>query len=690
MSLLTNFLIQIKYDMYTIFLYAWLLYPIVKIKNLGNKHKNNNIERDKIDEEINQKLPLKKKIMYYMMSYLIGSLIIAYRYIILPRPQGFDIPEYIYWAEQIDIVPNTSGFIKTYIGRIISIIILKIFYLITRNYITAIILVTIFFAGIFTGGVYLLISEVEGEETGVVAAVFTSFTFAFYRLYLDLIANQIAWSLMPYALFAYIRSKRTDRITMWQIITIVIIIIMLLAHVWSTAILVLVILFDSIIDLMKKREKVKTYSIYYLIIILGAIIISIVNITLLEYTIMLIINSFYIGANKLMFVDRENIIIIILALVGIYKFAKTQQGNRDENSIFFLYVILSIMLCISLFGYPYRISILIPLGALGSIGYTYIKQELRRTKNFLIKTLYPKKFLIIIMILIVSFNPQFSFINDHVSIPSDTALEQLYWIRSHYGYNNTDIVILVNKIVKPINGIGWANPYMWLSAIVGDNYYSGTVLDYLQDLPRKTYYNRTVERYYRGYIKPALKDNIKILIPSQWYCISEIEEVSTREITPGIYELIERNITKIMLMAEKFVKFKIKNIYEYTFPIAGWGNYNFTISAGNPGVDIKFDAINPNEWFGIEIEIGDFIGSVINITQLVIQIETNMDEKDIVLLTIDNGKNKQSETVIIHSGKEFISIILNKHVLPIQHITIFIKTIKQTSLFLNIDNIILT
>ncbi|MGQ4892356.1 MAG: hypothetical protein ACP6IP_07710 [Candidatus Njordarchaeia archaeon] len=677
MTPIDQFIIQLKYDMYIIFLYIWLLHPIYKIANLEKNEKDMS-EEDVEGRAKGLKINSKRKVFFYITSFIIGSTVISYRYIVLPSPQGFDIPFYIYWAKYLDISTNKIGFVQQLIGRIASILFLKAFYLITGNYMIAVITTTLFFAGFFTGGIYLLASELKDDETGLIASILTSFTFAFYRLFLDLMANQIAWSFMPYALLSYIKSKKGNKaVTKWHIATIIFLGIMALSHIWSTTIFAFALLLDLIITTLKNPEDREKYYIYYIIFAAGFIGITAINPMLVVGILGFVAKNFLVASNKLMFVDRENLVIIILSILGVYTIVKGQRKNSKSEPVYFLYVVLSIMLISLFLDKPYRLSIMMPLGLLSAYSYSSIKDVVYRVGKFRGR----KGFVAfaLVALVIISAPQQLSYINDHVATPSQEALNQLYWIKNHYGYNSSKAVVLVDKIVKPLNGVGWTNSYRWLSAIIGNNYYSGSIIDYLQGLPRKTYYNEIVEKYYNGYVVPPHLSGVDIIMPSAWYDITVIEEGASTEIAPGIYKLQENNLTRIMEYALNNVRYGLRDLYGSTTIIAGWGNYNFTMKPSPSGLNITLRTINPGEWFGFEIEIRNIIGAAYNMSHLVVKLDTNLDGNDTLLLRLDNERAVDIREMYLSNDTytKYLSMPIKNDLLPLQHICFYIRTNKS-------------
>ena len=219
---------------------------------------------------------------------------------------------------------------------------------------------------------------------------------------------------------------------------------------------------------------------------------------------------------------------------------------------------------------------------------------------------------------------------DHVLTPSKKALDQLLWIRSHFGWNNSSVLLLIGKEVKPVNDMGYSNFYAWISALLGTNYFSGYIFDVLQQLPRKTFSLDYVENYYQGYLFAPSLVNKTVLLASEWYSLSPLEFGVSEEIGPGIYKLKTYNVSEIFAVAKSVARAYSSNFTRGFSVVAGWGNYYWSYNLSD-GVVFYFSPAKVGEWLCLEFDLLDILGLHWGVRYFLFNISACLP-KDITLL----------------------------------------------------------
>ncbi len=592
---LTGFLEKFAYDVFTVTIYLWVLLPLKYLLHEEEVIKNPDGVRE----------GNRFNIVFWLFTFAMGSLVISLRYLILPTVQGYDTPFYIDWAtELIHGSANVSGLL----GRIFSVLLTSLFIGVLGNPYLGIIALNIFLAGLNVSGVFLLVNRIKGKNLALLASLLTATSFFFHRLYLDLIANQTAWALAPYVLyFYYIYFHENESNTLNLVLFVLLSVVMVLSHIWSAGVAIVVMILDYIFFVDKTSVTLLSNRVILYFAIAFIVPLAIISI-FSPNTLFGLINLFIGGWGRgvflrEMFVNRENIVLLLLALIGAYHIS---TDTRRSDSLFYtLYALISFLLITGFYAQPYRLNNLMPWGILAAYGFEKIDilwgEVVHRFKFKITTYKLTEKIMPIFLLFLVILATPSPFIADHVATPSDKALKQLEWVRDRFGYQNDSIVLLVNKDVKPRNGLGWCNYYRWISAIVGDNYYSGSLMDFVQGMYRVKYSNWVTERYYKGYLLPP--PNIKyIVILDEWYDISSLEKSFLEDAGNGIYIIEASSISYEKLLnslEESYLKLEFKDIY---FQIYANDSYEWTIKKGDV-VNLSLSTTNNNTPLVVEIPI---------------------------------------------------------------------------------------
>ncbi|RLG58676.1 hypothetical protein DRN86_05380 [Candidatus Geothermarchaeota archaeon] len=510
------------------------------------------------------------------------------------------------------------------------------FYALFRDPLLLFVFMPIFFGGIFIFGIYLLMEKLFDARTAFYCAVMFSFSFVYFRLYLDLVANFIAWAFVPYAFYAISELKKTKKyFSQWHALSMFLLFMILLSHVWGGMIFLAIIILDSLFILLRNyKQFLRSYLILYmsLIVVLPAMLCF----NPYVYTSLLKAWHPFVSLDyQFQYVNRENLIILFLGVLGAWYIIK--NFNSRNSIIFTWYAFVSFLLIICAYRYPYRLLLLFPTGILAGLGLQYL-ETMKPIARFSFKNINIFSLLIVVLTIASSLIPspiaykyyQGSYLADHVATPSKEALDQLLWIRSHFGWNNSSVLFIIGKEVKPANNCGYSNFYYWTAALVGTNYFSGYLFDVLQGLPRRRFSAKFVEGYYGGYLVAPDLSNLTVLFASEWYSLSALELAVCDEIGPGIYKLRTTNISEIFTVAKSVARAYSSNFTCGFSVVAGWGNYYWSYNLSD-GVVFYFSPAKAGEWLCLEFDLLDILGLHWGVHYLLFNISACLP-KDITLL----------------------------------------------------------
>ncbi len=674
----------IKQDLFTFTIYIWLLTFYLWFKNKK--------EKPKIKGTGDKQIANSNKTKFlFPIAFAIGAITLSYRFIVYPFPQGYDLPFYIYWSELLDYPSALPNSIVTLFGRIVSIIFVKIFITLMGNPYTGLIAINLFFGGLYVAGLYLLMNEIEGERIAMYTVLFTSLSFFYYRLYLDLIANQIAWAFSPYVLLYYLKYRKTKNKKYGYILAVVFT-LMFFSHIWSTLILLGGILLDSLMQYVFFGEKkISDYTMYYIVILVLFIIVSLVNFHLIYNIILIILEQLTRGVERrFMFISRESAVILFLGVFGAY-YLSTRLNER-RSVIYSLYAFVSFLLIVGLFYHPYRVSNLFPFGVMAAYGLDYLIKKFAEIRPDLVEKVYLgkkswiKPILAIFLVFLVVSTGSLSYIDDHVMVPSQDALNQLWFIRDRFGFNSSDIVVLVDVKVAPVNNIGWSNMYYWLNAIVGRIYYSGTLIDYVQGLERKKLSIYWTESYYTGYDAPPSL-NKTLVIPDKWYKVTSLERQFSRYIGNGVYVIENPNPESILNFVNDSVNYYSPLNASYQV-ISGWDSYLFSVRDGYNNVSLSITPHDNSTPIGLEFSLMRLMGVINSTGLLAIKLDFNVSVFVNTTVVCDNLLNSSYTSTLFNESSVYLSIVITEDVLPIVHLRVFVYPWDFVPFTLTVSNIV--
>lgn len=595
------FIVVLKYGLFLILLNLWLLlFPHLKSK-IKKPSSNSSTAHP----------------FLFIFAYLIGFLSLFYRYWILPIPQGFDVPFYIFQMKAGNLSPFTSPW---HFGRFLSLLILLFFYYVTRDFFLLFIIIPVFFGGIFILGIYILSSQCFDTKTGIYTSILFSFSFIYFRLYLDLIANLIAWSFVPYAFYVLSKLKYTQKyVSKYHITLLLLMFIIFFSHLWSAILFLVIVLLDSLFVLYHDyRQFIRSYILIYVTLACFSSIIYILYPQIIIYLLGLFqrnppIVSPFIGLNNpFQLIDRENFMVLFLAVFGAHYLAR--NFNLRNSIVFSWYALISFLILISIFFQPFRLLVLFPMGILAGLGLRTLESS-RVFTRLNIRGINLVSTIIIFLIVFTSLFPspitykyyRGSYLADHVLTPSTEALDQLLRINSLFGWNNSSILFLIGKEVKPINNLGYSNYYYWAAALLGENYFSGLLFDAMQGLPRKKLGSWDSEMYYEGYEKAPPLNNETIIFASEWYPLTRLELSVSKEIAPNIYVLLTTNVSEVFTIAKSLAYAYSSNFSKGFNIIADWKNYLWSYNLYN-GFSFDFSPLKTEKWLKLEFDLLNILG----------------------------------------------------------------------------------
>jgi len=221
---------------------------------------------------------------------------------------------------------------------------------------------------------------------------------------------------------------------------------------------------------------------------------------------------------------------------------------------------------------------------------------------------------ILLSLILLSAYP-FSFIPDHVTRPSSLAMNQLTWIREKFGFNNDSIAVIVSRELAPATGEGISDYYEWAVATLGKVIYLGTLFDILQGFP--AVYNPLPN--WKSVIRPPGHIyHRRILLPDCWYCLSPLELAVSKEIGPGIYEVLVKDLVSLEAFLCNSSSFFVDNTSLFRV-VAGWGNFVWEIDNES---DFGFwvSPVCSDAWFGVEVDLTREIGFRWGLTYVVLKV----------------------------------------------------------------------
>ena len=215
-----------------------------------------------------------------------------------------------------------------------------------------------------------------------------------------------------------------------------------------------------------------------------------------------------------------------------------------------------------------------------------------------------------------------AYIADHVARPSQVAMGQMEWVAANYGFNSSDVLVLVDRILEPASGVGESDYYAWAASEIGNSYYSGTIFDLLQGFPRSKFASSLVEYWYYGFEYPP-SDLLRrdVLLLDQWYRMSSLEYAISEKVVDGVYRVLVRDIVILENVLKNCSSFFLGNVSGLFRVVAGWGNFIWKIDNGSDD-DFGFwvSPVRSDAWFGVEVDLTREIGFRWGLTYVVLKV----------------------------------------------------------------------
>jgi hypothetical protein len=551
---------------------------------------------------------------------IVGLIAFTYRYAIFPVPQGWDTAWYTYTIRSLQ--QNPALFRTVDPGRILSIAVMYAITLISG--LTAeqtMMILTPLIGLLFMAGVYLLVvTGTKNKLVGLLAALYTSLTYATMRMSSDLYSNFIGWTLAMYALTLYIRTMRTKETKLKYIVaTATLFAMTALAHIWSFVFLTGIIVLENLLELLTNKDHRKI--IQRTVVIYSPFIIAAIITPYIQAVVLGNLSQFALLSAQFPVDDAslENPYLLFLAIIGIIVIA-SYKGTTYTRIIISWTMVTSIAMTLATFTFPYRIPILVPIAVLAAHGTQAISKGITRlhSSNLLTKPLLPMIFLLSFTAAIPNaYLPQFAL------RPANDAMQQLYWIEQHYGFGNSSVVVCVDMWPPSINGMDFSNYYYWSLATVGNVVYDGLLLYLLQGIPDN-----------EGTTFQGIAGKT-ILIPDMFYGMSAIEyEASQRVSDLGIYEVKLKTLAQIdqLLRNDSIWSEDTFGKEEWIPSVYPW-DYQYNVTYEADIMNISVIPLRPNVWFAVERLLP---APIHNVSDLILKAKGNINSLSFVVNVYSN------------------------------------------------------
>jgi len=580
------------------------------------------------------------KIKGLVISVFITVAIFSYKYLIYPHAQGWDSPLYMYYTRLYVI---KAQYVLMSPVRILSQLVLIGFAIILRNVEHALIALNCIYAFIFLYATFLITYEITQDEIiAFWSVIFSGLSFCFYRLFLDLYCQYIAWSISLVAILFILKANKMESnklVLKYSLLAGILLTSLIVIHPWTLLLVTIILLVTFIVQVIV--ITIGNSNRYYILRILQSYVAIYIPVVVALFffwepvfqRIPFNEIGFFVHTKASVFAERENPLILMFSIAGIFKvliskkFIEKDLGFYYGNALLISWTfVLSFFILFEMFVVPYRLFILLPLGILSAIGFdatikSIKKFSLRISSSlvFLVKKSKKKITHILIVILLslsllVTSYP-FSYISDHISRPKDDAMMQLEWIREKFGFENSSITVLINKELPTVTGEGECNECDWAIYEVGWVIYPGSLLEYLQGLPswRKYIFSRWQQ------IIPS-SDYLKkiILLPNKWYRMSSLEYAISEEVGSGVYNVTVRDLATIEQVLRNVSRFFFENTSFFRV-VAGWDNFYWDFENSS---DCSFwlRPARANAWFAVEVDLTDYIGFQWGFTYVILKI----------------------------------------------------------------------
>ena len=484
-------------------------------------------------------LPLKPIDWLAILAANIG--ILGLRFALYPFPQGADTPQYLQAANSILYRFDWNLLVQLHavgIGRwltVIGIAVLRVILLPVPGQpeLTTMIVVPILLGIFYSWSIGVFVLRLMGDRRlAIGGAILAPISFLTIDLSYGLFAQFLGQSLAILALTGFLAYVLHGRGKVWM--TTAMFALVLLAHIWTWAVLVAISLvlvaWALLADSAGRRAKVTRA-----LLALGP---SLVLGTLLTVVVpnvqAAILYPYFVGdAHPFTFPDGwlwiggiESAVVWTLGLVGLFVLAARAPGSVARVPLLLWTATVSAAVFVTGFRDSYRFFVMYPMPILVVLGMRHVAAKLR---GFLVRT-DPKEVsgrlsrampvLALVLVLLGSVLP-WAYVPDWQYFPGDAGYKQLVQIRDAYGYGNGQVIVLIDQRY-------FENALTWTSAVTGAQVYPGNLLSLLRGDP----FRRDLHRWF----PPDMNGVTEILLPASLYNPDSMEKglLSVGTAAPGV------------------------------------------------------------------------------------------------------------------------------------------------------------
>ena len=530
-------------------------------------------------EDYTQKLKIGRKLLFFMLAFIVVTLVTAYRYSKYFVPQGFDTSFYYITLTRVASV-SESRFIellyswKRPLFQVIMVAIVKLGVSAEQLYFYYPVMVGYF----YVLSVYVFVRWGTGDEKlSLLSLLLAPSSFFFIRLSYDLYANYLGMCFIYVMLGWYLRILRSNDLNRGNIAILVLLVFLAgLIHPYATLIfLAVMFLADFLLMLggrvclwgvMVKRKRIFVFTVcgglllfiwllFYLGILFGKL--SMINVNAWR-------TKWYWLAG------RESMWVYFFSLIGLVYLVIS--AKRHYRLLHFSLLMISWVTCISLLLYiplkfydeirAYRVYILYPMGVLQSVGVWVFGNSIRgtivRIFRFQVRVARLRQlvYAFCVLLILVSVLPS-AFIPEYVYYPDGETMRQIRELSRMYGFENGSVVFPVfNSPARPLEPRSSPHVAGWMRAYLGEVVYEGHLLELLNGQPDV-----------HGYVYGDLLGRV-IVLADRAYMLTGFEKGLGEEVADGVYEV---RVNESLLEGEWLEGYLLS---------ASWCVYNFTLGGG--------------------------------------------------------------------------------------------------------------
>lgn len=590
-------------ELFIVFCYFWIFISFLLLftQNYLSSTRGSNFELE------------KGKIATFALVFTWLILFFGYRFASHAYPMGWDTPVYIRYSK---FLRQDFSFIFS-IGKERWFVFLLIYLLqfLVRDINLLFALLPFVFWAVYAFGVFLLVFRISRNSVlSLLSTIFASSTFFTSRLYLDLVCNFIAWSfaILSFYVLSCISDEKSFR-ARYVLIFSTLSFFVMFSHIWTFFVITLI---SSIyiVVLSFNRREFKTPALLTFVFVYLPIVVVTVAIQGWKYVpwrwFMLFSES-----SRWQFVNRENWLILFFSIVGVFFiYFRARKNFARDGLLVIWYVVSSFLSIVGLYPHFYRFLFFIPTGIFAGYGAYYSVEYvyLLFAKSFsgdVLRRLYRYCLLFVFVIPVLLTSLPSAYIADHVARPSQVAMSQMEWVAANYGFNSSDVLVLVDRVVRPASGVGESDYYAWAASEIGKSYYSGTIFDLLQGFPRSRFASFLVERYYYGFDYPP-SDLLRrdVLFLDKWYRMSSLEYAISEEVVDGIYRVLVKDVATLEAFLKNSSSFFLGDVSGLFRVVAGWGNFVWEVDNGSGCFGFWVSPVCRGAWFGVEVDLTREVG----------------------------------------------------------------------------------